>query len=115
MITQEQDVEIHALKKQGWSISAIARHVGADRKAVRAYLNGGRQVGVRRRGVGEVDPFDRIEPYVRQRLIEDPHLRATVLFAEVQALPGGYGRVYQTFTRQIRDRVCDRIARHVLA
>ncbi len=33
----------------------------------------------------EVDPFDLIEPYVRQRLADDPHLRATVLFAEVQA------------------------------
>jgi transposase len=38
MITQGADVEIHALKKQGWSLSAIARHVGHDRKTVRAYL-----------------------------------------------------------------------------
>ena len=34
MITQGEDVEIHALKLQGWSISAIARHVGRDRKTV---------------------------------------------------------------------------------
>jgi len=102
MITQGEDVEIHALKNQGWTISAIARHVGRDRKTIRAHLNGDRQVGVRR-GLDE-DPFDRIEPYVRQRLAEDRHLRATVLFREVQALPGGYDRVYQTFTRQVRDR-----------
>lgn len=102
MITQEQDVEIHALKKQGWSITAIARHVGVDRKTVRAYLNGERQPGVRRRS-GE-DPFDRIELYVRQRLVEDPHLRATVLFAEVQSLAGGFDRSYETFCRQIRQR-----------
>ena len=102
MITQGEDVEIHALKNQGWSISAIARHVGRDRKTVRAYLNADRQVGVR--ASDEVDPFDRIEPYVRQRLADDPHLRLTVLFAEVEALPDGYGRAYQTFTRQIRDR-----------
>lgn len=43
MITQGEDVEIHALQKQGWSLSAIARHVGRDRKTVRAYLNGDRQ------------------------------------------------------------------------
>ena len=102
MITQGEDVEIHALKNQGWTISAIARHVGRDRKTVRAYLNADRQVDVRRNNT--VDPFDRIEAYVRQRLFEDRHLRATVLFVEVQALPGGYDRVYQTFTRQIRDR-----------
>jgi transposase len=92
-------VEIHALKNQGWTISAIARHVGRDRKTVRAYLNADREVGVRHNE--HEDPFDRIEPYVRQRLFDDRHLRATVLFVEVQALPGGYGRAYQTFTRQI--------------
>jgi hypothetical protein len=26
MLTQEEDAEIHALRKHGWSISAIARH-----------------------------------------------------------------------------------------
>jgi len=104
MITQEQDVEIHALKKQGWTISAIARHTNLDRKTVRAYLNGDRQVGVRQRSESDVDPFDRIEPYVRQRLREDPHVRAKVLFAEIQALPGGYERAYETFCRQIRRR-----------
>ena len=46
MITQGEDVEIHALRAQGWSISAIARHVGVDRKTVRAYLAGQREAGV---------------------------------------------------------------------
>ena len=36
MITHGEDVEIHALRAQGWSISAIARHLGVDRKTVRA-------------------------------------------------------------------------------
>jgi transposase len=80
MITQGEDVEIHALKEQGWSIAAIARHTGRDRKTVRAHLNGDREVGVRAKPEGEVDPFDVIEPYVRQRLRADPHVRATVLF-----------------------------------
>jgi hypothetical protein len=34
MLTQEDDVDIHALRKRGWSISAIARHVGRDRETV---------------------------------------------------------------------------------
>ena len=102
MITQEEDMEVHALKKQGWSLSAIARHTGLDRKTVRAYLNGERQVGVRQRSDDDIDPFDRIELYVRQRLKEDRHLRAKVLFAEIQDLAGGYERSYETFCRQIR-------------
>ena len=28
MLTWEDDVEVHALRKRGWSISAIARHTG---------------------------------------------------------------------------------------
>ncbi len=34
MLTPEEDMEIAALKKRGWSISAIARHTGRDRKTV---------------------------------------------------------------------------------
>jgi transposase len=90
------------LKKRGWSISAIARHVDRDRKTVRAYLNGEREAGVRRRCDDEPDRFDRFEPYVRQRLSDDPHVWATVLFDEIRRL--GYERAYQTFTRQLRDR-----------
>jgi transposase len=100
MLTPGEDMEISALKKRGWSISAIARHVGHDRKTVRAYLCGEREVGVRT--AAESDPFDRFGPYVRQRLVDDPHVRATVLFAEVVAL--GYGRAYPTFTRKVRER-----------
>ena len=33
-MTQEDDVEIHALAKRGWSKAAIARHTGKDRKTV---------------------------------------------------------------------------------
>jgi transposase len=100
MLTQEEDVEIHALKKQGWSISAIARHTGRDRKTVRAYLAGEREAGVR--ASVEVDAFDRFEPYVRQRLSDDRHVWATALFDEVQAL--GFDQSYPTFTRKLRER-----------
>lgn len=100
MLSPEEDVEITSLKNRGWSISAIARHTGRDRKTVRAYLNGQREPGVR--APSEVDGFDRFEPYVRQRLAEDPHVWATTLFDEVAAL--GFDRSYPTFTRKVRDR-----------
>jgi transcriptional regulator len=35
MLTQEEDIDAHALRKRGWTISAIARHLGRDRKTVR--------------------------------------------------------------------------------
>jgi transposase len=100
MLTPEDDMEITLLRKRGWSISAIARHTGHDRKTVRAYLSGTREPGARARS--EPDVFDRFEPYVSQRLRDDRHVRASVLFAEIVAL--GYERAYPTFTRQLRDR-----------
>ena len=47
MLTREDDIDVHALRRQGWTISAIARHLGRDRKTIRDYLGGDRQAGVR--------------------------------------------------------------------
>ena len=100
MLTREEDIDAHALHRQGWTISAIARHLGRDRKTVRAYLAGERVAG-ERKPAGE-DPFEPFVDYVRERLKEDPHLWAVTLFDEVIGL--GYDRSYPTFTRQIRVR-----------
>ena len=40
MLTGEEDMQAAALRARGWSISAIARHLGRDRKTVRGYLSG---------------------------------------------------------------------------
>jgi IS30 family transposase len=34
MLTREDDIDVHALRRQGWTISAIARHLGKDRKTI---------------------------------------------------------------------------------
>jgi transposase len=99
MLTWEDDVDIHALHRQGWTISAIARHTGRDRKTVRAYLTGSRTPGVRAR---TKDPFAPFVDYVSARLGEDPHLWALTLFDELQPL--GFNQSYQTLTREIRVR-----------
>ena len=100
MLTQEDDVDAHAFRKRGWSISAIARHLGHDRKTIRAYLNDERAAGVRA-PAGE-DWFAVFDVYCRERLAEDPHLWAMTLFDEVVAL--GFARSYPTLTRQLRLR-----------
>ena len=98
MLVLEECVEVHALRRRGWSISAIARHLGRDRKTVRAYLSGERVPG--ERIPAEADPFDQFESYVRQRLSDDPHVWASALFDEVVAL--GYSQSYPTLVRKIR-------------
>jgi transposase len=98
MLTQEDDVDVHALARQGWTVSAIARHLGHDRKTIRGYLSGGRIAGVR--AATAEDPIGPFVGYLRQRLADDPHVWATVLFDEVVAL--GFDRSYPSFTRGLR-------------
>lgn len=100
MLTREDDVEVHALRKRGWTISAIARHTGFDRKTVRKYLDGDGTPGVRARP--SPDPFDPFVDYVTARLTEDPHLWARALYDELEEL--GFGLSYQSLTRNIRRR-----------
>ncbi|MFB7665010.1 IS21 family transposase [Kitasatospora sp. NPDC056138] len=97
MLTKEEYSDVRELRRQGWSISAIARHLGRDRKTVRAYLDGDRIAGVRS---PVQDEYSRFLPYTRQRLIDDPHLPASVLYDEAVAL--GYPGGYSTFTRALR-------------
>ena len=74
MISRGEDVEAQALKKRGWSISAIARHLGRDRKTIRAYLNGERQAGVRRLSQpGALEPY---KDYLAARFTDDAHIWA---------------------------------------
>ena len=100
MISQGENVEAHALQKRGWSISAIARHLGRDRKTIRAYLSAEAEPGVRLRTAP--DSFTAFVPYVAARLVDDPHVWAVVLFDEVVA--AGFTGGYSTFTRQLRQR-----------
>ncbi|MEV7099484.1 helix-turn-helix domain-containing protein [Amycolatopsis sp. NPDC051045] len=72
MLTLEEDVEAQALRAQGWSVSAIARHLGRDRKTIRRYLSG-EVVPGKRRPAGP-DPFEPFIAYCRARLADDPHL-----------------------------------------
>jgi transposase len=100
MLTWEEDIDAYALRKRGWTISAIARHLQRDRKTIRAYLEGGRQPGVRVTS-GE-DWFAPFAVYCAARLVEDPHLWASTLFDELLEL--GFDRSYPTLTRQLRRR-----------
>lgn len=95
MLTEEDDVEIHALARRGWSVSAIARHTGRDRKTVRKYLTGPRPA--RAPAPSCVEPF---REYLVARFVDDAHVDGTVLYREVSGL--GFERSYVTFVRELR-------------
>lgn len=95
MLTEEDDVEIHALARRGWSVSAIARHTGRDRKTVRKYLAA--PAASREPAVSCLEP---LRDYLAARLVDDGHVDGTVLYREVVGL--GFDRSYVTFVRQLR-------------
>lgn len=98
MLTHGEDVEAHALRRRGWTISAIARHLDRDRKTVRAYLAGTRTPGVR--ASSRPDPLAPFVDYLVARFVDDPHVWASALFDEVRPL--GYPQSYPSFVRQLR-------------
>jgi transposase len=98
MLTEEDDVEIHALAARGWSVSAISRHTGRDRKTVRKYLAAPRGALLGREPAPScLEPF---RAYVEARFVDDPHLEATVLHREL--VDAGFERSYPTLLRELR-------------
>src|SRR4051794_26311962 len=95
MLTEEDDVEIHALARRGWSVSAIARHTGRGRKTVRKYL-----AGPAARGEPPASCLEPFRDYLVARFADDAHVDGTVLYREVVEL--GFERSYVTFVRQLR-------------
>ena len=94
---------IHDLKRQGLSISAIARKVGLDRKTVRRHL----EAGVVAPAYGPREPRPRLlepfEPYLRDRVASFPDLSAQRLLRDIRenGYTGGYTAVTD-FLRLVR-------------
>jgi transposase len=97
MLTEEDDVEIHALKARGWTIAAISRHTGRDRKTVARYLAG---EGGRQNRKSAPSCLEAFRGYIEARFVDDPHLDATVLHREL--VDAGFDRSYPTLVRELR-------------
>ncbi len=95
MLTEEDDVEIYALAKRGWSISAIARHTGRDRKTIRVHLC--EEHRKRERAPSCLEPY---RDYLEARFADDHHVLASVLHRELTEL--GFDRSYPTLVRELR-------------
>ncbi len=95
MLTEEDDVEINALAARGWSVSAISRHTGRDRKTIRSYLAAPRPA--RAPAPSCLEPYS---AYIAARFEDDPHLEATVLHREL--IEAGFARAYTTLVGELR-------------
>jgi hypothetical protein len=97
MLPRERAEKILTLGAAGWSVSAIAAHLGHSEPTIRDYLNGRRTPGIRAPRPSLLS--DLIASYCRQRFAEDPHLRPSTLFNEVTEL--GFTASRSTFYREL--------------
>src|SRR5450759_3345860 len=99
MLTWETTVEAQALYARGWTKSAIARHLGINRRTVRDYLKGQQVPGQRVRSEPEVLPRSPSTPGCGW---PTTRICGPALFDELTAL--GYAGSYPAFTRALRMR-----------
>lgn len=95
MVRLEDIVMIHDLRRQGLSVSAIARKTGLDRKTVRKQLAGSVKPPVYK--PRPVAPF---EPYLLERITLYPDLSGRRLLREIAAM--GYRGGYTAVTDYLR-------------
>jgi len=100
MLSDDNYVDIHALKRPGMTITEIDRRTDNDRKAIRSYLARERLPGVPQRA--DPDSFEMFVTPVTARLTEHRHLWGTTILEELRPL--GFTSSYPTLTRQVRDR-----------
>lgn len=98
MMTQEEFMDVVALRRQGWTITDIALAVGRHPQTVSAWIRaGGPPV---RREVGETLLGEMWGQRVAELLEQNPRLLATSLFRVLQA--EGCPVSYPTLTRHLR-------------
>lgn len=101
MIELRRIVVIHDLRRQGLSVSEIARQMGLDRKTVRKYLDRGLKAPV----YGPREPRPRLlapyESYLAEKVHDCSGLSGRRLFRDIRAL--GYAGGYTAVTDYLRE------------
>lgn len=96
MLPRDRAEQILAEHAAGKPVRAIARTYGHTPTTVRDYVHGRRIPG---KPTARADDFAPFAAYSRQRLTDDPHLRAPALLAEIISL--GFPGTRRTFYRAL--------------
>jgi hypothetical protein len=96
MLPRDRAQQIIADHAAGKPVRAIARTYGHSPGTVRDYVHGRRTPG---EAAARSDDFAPFITYCRQRLADDPHLRAAALLAEITGL--GFPGTQRTFYRAL--------------
>jgi D5 N terminal like/Helix-turn-helix domain len=101
VITLGEIVLIHDLKRQGLSVSAIARKLGMDRKTVRKHLEVGIASPAYRPRAAQPRLIEPYEEYLRARITAWPDLSGKRLLRELKER--GYAGCYSVVTDFLRE------------
>jgi transposase len=101
VVTLGEIVLIHDLKRQGLSVSAIARKLGLDRKTVRRHLARGMEPAVYGPRAPRPRQLAGYEPYLRERIATWPELSGKRLLREIREF--GYQGCYSVLTDFLRE------------
>lgn len=98
MITKEDFMDIHSLRKEGWSMRAIAKKLGIHRKTVKTHLESSTlpQYHKRKRRASLLEPYIQI---IKDYLDQDDY-QATWIYDRLQKI--GYAGSYETVRDHVR-------------
>src|SRR5690606_21907164 len=82
---------------KGYSIRAMARHLGMHRQTVKSYLD---METLPRKSQGRVNALEKFFPYIRKRMEEEPDIFLTTLWNGLKSQ--GYNGAYTTLSDALR-------------
>lgn len=105
MRTQEDQLEIAFLRRQGLSFRQIARRLGCSQRTAKKYSEHPELIGKRRESPPRPSKMDPFREQVAAYLEEDPEYRATTIYDRLkkQGYDGGYA-IVQRAVKPIREQ-----------
>lgn len=88
-IRQQRFRQLKELQGKGYSIRAMARHLGMHRQTVKGYLD---IETLPRKSQGGINQLEKFFPYIKERMGQEPDMLLTTLWKELreQGYPGAY-------------------------
>src|SRR5437868_27609 len=99
MVALEKQLDIHALHKQGYSCSEIARRLTLDRRTVQRYLDDPDRINRPRKAVIRPSKIDPFREAIAAYLEEDPQYRASCIYDRLKR--GDYNGCYELVKRVV--------------
>lgn len=96
-IRQQRFRQVKELQGKGYSIRAMARHLGMHRQTIKGYLD---MEALPRKSQGGINPLEKFFPYIKERMEQEPDMLLTTLWKELRGQ--GYTGAYSTLSEALK-------------